>query len=239
MWSMQNMKKGLLASLCVLLNILFVPLGAQEDVKDVLVQDAIQTETATLMFVDTLSAAQVKQLNENAEIKFVEDFKPNPTKAVIYSAIFPGLGQIYNKKYWKLPIVYGGFMGVVYGVTWNGNMYTDYQNAYKDISINPRGTTSWHNFVGNPEAVIDDPSALERTKSTLKSRRDYFRRNRDLAIIVGVGLYALCMIDAYVDAQLYNFTITPDLSMTVAPVVWGPSQNSSSFAVGVQCNIAF
>lgn len=234
------MRKGLLVSLCVLLNILLVPLGAQEDVSAVLVQDTIHNDTATLTFVDTLSTAEMKQLDKGAKIKFVEDFKPNPTKAVIYSAIFPGLGQIYNRKYWKLPIVYGGFMGVIYGISWNGNMYTDYQNGYKDIMLyDIEGGTRWYSLVADPERVLKEPSLMNSTKDRLKRRRDYFRRNRDLAIIVGVGLYALCMIDAYVDAQLYNFSITPDLSMTVAPVVWGPSQNTSSFSVGLQCNIVF
>lgn len=233
------MKKGLFIILSIFFNILFVPLGAQEEVSDVFVQDTIQSETATLVFADTLSTEEINQLNKNIEKKIVEDFKPNPKKAVIYSAIFPGLGQIYNRKYWKLPIVYGGFLGVVYAITWNGNMYSDYQNGYRDIMLDPEGTTRWHPFVWDVDKVLKDPSEKERVRSSLKSRRDYFRRNRDLAIIVGVGLYALCMIDAYVDAQLYNFSITPDLSMVVAPAVWGPSQMSSSFGVGIQCNIVF
>lgn len=229
------MKKALLFFLCIFSPSLLVPTVAQEDFVVMDAQDTIPTEKAHIQFADTLTAKEYKALDKQAKLKIVEDFTPNPTKAVIYSAIFPGLGQIYNRKYWKLPIVYGGFLGVVYAVTWNGNMYTDYQNGYRDIMLDPNKYTRWHQFVADPNKVQD----MERLKSQLKSRRDYFRRNRDLAIIVGVGLYALCMVDAYVDAQLYNFTISPDLSMTVAPVVWGPSQSSNSFTVGVQCNITF
>ena len=64
-------------------------------------------------------------------------FKPDPKKAVIYAIIFPGLGQVYNRKYWKLPIVYGGFLGFSYSIAWNGRYYTDYSNGYKDIMGDP------------------------------------------------------------------------------------------------------
>lgn len=172
-------------------------------------------------------------------IKIKEPFVPNPQKALLYSAIFPGLGQIYNKKYWKLPIVYGGVMGVMYAVTWNGNLFNDYKKAYKDIVLDPRGTTSWHNFVFDPQRTLSNPALLKQETDRLKRRRDYFRRNRDLAIIVGVGLYALCIIDAYVDASLYGFNVSPDLSMSVAPVVWGSPDISSRPIVGLQMNITF
>lgn len=230
------MKRTLLLLFCVLLGISFVPVVAQSDVPNSNTQDTTIIEMAQMPILDTLSAKEYKQLNAQTKLKLVEDFTPNPTKAVIYSAIFPGLGQIYNKKYWKLPIVYGGFIGVIYAVTWNGNMYTDYKNGYYDFARDPERYTRWESLVGNTSNALANRS---QTRDQLKRQRDTFRRNRDLAIIVGVGLYALCMIDAYVDAQLYNFTISPDLSMTVAPVVWGPSQSSSSFALGIQCNISF
>lgn len=231
------MRRGLLVAFCVVFNAFLMMLSAQEEVE--MTQDTIRTTSATLISADTLTKAEVDQYNKNVDVKLVESFKPNPTKAVIYSAIFPGLGQIYNKKYWKLPIVYGGFIGVVYAISWNGNMYTGYRDAYRDIMIDPYSRTRWHDFVRNPQEVLDNSSRMTTVKNSLKSNRDTFRRNRDLAIIVGVGLYALCMIDAYVDAHLYNFTVTPDLSMTMAPVIWGPSNYSNSVAFGLQCNIVF
>lgn len=166
------------------------------------------------------------------------EFKPNSTKAVILSALFPGLGQAYNRKYWKLPIVYGGALGIVYAITWNGRVYGDYNQAYRDLVLNvPNG--AYGNFLRPGEDIYNNQyNGVEGFKSALKRKKDFFRRNRDLAIIVGVGVYALCMIDAYVDAQLYDFDVSPDLTMRVMPVVWGPS-NGSGMSVGLQCNIIF
>lgn len=166
------------------------------------------------------------------------EFKPNSTKAVIYSAIFPGLGQLYNRKYWKLPIIYGGALGLVYAITWNGRVYNDYNQAFKDLVLRvPDGR--YTDFLP-PGQTADDNNfgGREGFQNALKKKKDFFRRNRDLAIIASVGVYALCMIDAYVDAQLYNFDVSPDLTMRVTPVVWGPSSHSK-MAIGLQCNIIF
>ncbi|MDR0546418.1 MAG: DUF5683 domain-containing protein [Dysgonamonadaceae bacterium] len=168
-----------------------------------------------------------------------EAFVPNPNKAVLYSALFPGLGQIYNRKYWKLPIVYGGFLGCAYAITWNGTTYTGYKNAYHDISTN--SGDSWKNYL--PYYAKDNPDAwLESYRSNftsqLKNARDFHRRNLELSVIVTVGLYALCMIDAYVDAQLFSFDISDDLSMKVDPVIFEPTPfQSRSF--GFQCSLTF
>lgn len=239
------MKKALLVALSIFfLNILLTPLFAQAD-DNRIEPEPLRIDTFLIggevvpAEKDTLTDAEIKSLNKKLNLKLVDNFQPNPTKAVIYSAIFPGLGQMYNRKYWKLPIVYGGFLGVIYAVTWNGNMYTDYRRAYIDLMVNPYGTDSWHPFTSDPSKIVKGTSEYQWLTSLLKRRRDYFRRNRDLAIIVGVGLYVLCMVDAYVDAHLYNFTVTPDLSMTIAPVVWGPSNISASASVGIQCNIVF
>ena len=203
---------------------------------------SVSVDTAKIVKKPIVSIAQdtVKHKAKlPKEVKLKTPFTPSPQKAVIYSLICPGLGQIYNKKYWKLPIVYGGFLGVGYAISWNGGLYGDYKKAYKDIVLDPTGTTSWHNFVSNSENVLNNPTLLKQQTDRLKRRRDYFRRNRDLAIIVGVGLYVLCLVDAYVDASLYNFNITPDLSMTAVPSVWKDSNYSSKPVVGLQCNFTF
>lgn len=166
------------------------------------------------------------------------EFKPNSTKAVLLSAIFPGLGQAYNRKYWKLPIVYGGALGIVYAITWNGRVYGDYKNAYRDAVLNVQDG-AYMEFLRPGESLnTNQYGGKEKLQDVLRRKKDFFRRNRDLAIIVAVGVYALCMVDAYVDAQLYDFEVSPDLSMRVMPVVWGPSPGSK-ISVGVQCNIVF
>jgi len=181
------------------------------------------------------------------KIDSVKVFVPNSTKAVIYSAIFPGLGQIYNRKYWKLPIVYGGFLGCVYAISWNTTTYNGYRNAYRDVNAYTRATDpdrtalSWVNYL--PYSGRDNPdqwlaSYGSNFKNTLKNSRDFHRRNRDLSYIVTVGLYALAMIDAYVDAELFEFDISEDLSMRMQPVMF-ERMGYQSQGVGLQCSIAF
>jgi hypothetical protein len=165
-------------------------------------------------------------------------FKPDPTKAVLYSAIFPGLGQIYNRKYWKLPLVYGAFMGCAYAITWNNRNYQDYLEAYKGImSEKPLENNSWIDFLpanANPDDYLNDANF----KDQLKRSKDYYRRYRELSVIITVGVYFITMIDAYVDAQLFDFDISPDLSLRVEPVMTQPTSYSSR-TYGLNCSIKF
>lgn len=151
------------------------------------------------------------------------EFNPDPTRAVWMSALLPGLGQVYNRRYWKLPIVVGGYLGLAYATSWNNGMLTDYTRAYRDIMDSDPGTKSYMDFF--PPTVKEEDLDKTWLTNILKSRRDYFRRNRDLCIICMVGVYFLAMVDAYVDASLSHFDITPDLSMDVAPAVFQDGRN--------------
>ena len=161
----------------------------------------------------------VKDVNPNA----TKVFTPDPIRAVWMSALCPGLGQIYNRRYWKLPIVVGGFLGLGYGASWNNGMLSDYTRAYTDLMDNDPSTKSYMDFF----PPNTDESTLNTTwlQQTLKSRKDYYRRNRDLCIICMVGVYLVAMVDAYVDASLSNFDISPDLSMQVMPALIQDPQN--------------
>ena len=171
-------------------------------------------------------------------------FKPDPKKAVLM-AIVPGLGQIYNRKYWKLPIVYGGLMGCFYAVTWNNQNYQDYSTAYMDIMEDAEAPNrpveeynkSWQDFI---PAGADPENYLKNTsfQTALKNRKDYYRRYRDLSIFITIGVYALSVIDAYVDAQLFDFDISPDLSMHWEPAV-SPQTVYSSRTYGLNCSLKF
>lgn len=191
---------------------------------------------------DTLSTPAVRTekpvvLNDSLTFEKKEEFKPDPKKAVIYSAIFPGLGQMYNRRYWKLPIVYGGFIGLSYAISWNGTRYNEYTGAYQDLVLNvPEAEGRYRSFL--PPGMTLEEYGPDRLQSKLRRGKDFFRRNRDLAIIATIGLYALCMIDAYVDAHLYDFDISPDLSMRVQPVFWTPTAYSKA-TFGLQCSINF
>ncbi len=166
----------------------------------------------------------------------VRVFRPNPTRAAWLSALCPGLGQIYNRRYWKLPIVVGGFMGLAYATSWNNGMLRDYTKAYGDAMDSDPNTRSYMDFY--PSTTREEDINMDWLKRVLKSKKDFYRRNRDLCIISMVGVYLLCMVDAYVDASLANFDITPDLSMNVKPAVIEP-QLGKVPAVGLQCAVNF
>lgn len=162
---------------------------------------------------------------------------PNPVKATWLALVFPGGGQIYNRKYWKLPIFYGGFAGCAYALTWNNKMYKDYMDAYKDAAKGNWESTSITDLL--PPGYLNRVSKSQLTE-TLRKRKDSYRRYRDLSIFAFVGVYLLSVVDAYVDAELSNFDITPDLSMRVEPAVIdvkGSGQGKRS--VGVQCSFCF
>ena len=167
-------------------------------------------------------------------------WQPDPKRALWLALVIPGGGQIYNRKYWKLPIVYGGFIGCLYAMNWNNNMYKDYSQAYLDIMDNDPGTASYNRFLHLGAQVTD--SNKDRYKDIFKKRKDKFRRWRDLSFFVMVGVYALSVIDAYVDAELSVFDISPDLSLQVEPTIMndGTSRNPfDSSSVGIHCSLNF
>lgn len=167
---------------------------------------------------------------------------PNPVRATWMALIFPGGGQIYNRKYWKLPIFYGGFAGCAYALTWNSKMYRDYFNAYRDVANGNLTSSNVTDLL--PPSYINQVSQTQLVE-TLRRRKDTYRRYRDLSIFAFIGVYLLSVVDAYVDAELSNFDITPDLSMRVEPAVIDArtttSGNSytSGKSVGVQCSFRF
>ncbi|MCM1110415.1 MAG: DUF5683 domain-containing protein [Clostridium sp.] len=144
-------------------------------------------------------------------------FDPDPIRAVWLSALCPGLGQVYNRRYWKLPIVVGAFMGLAYGTSWNNGMLRDYTRAYNDITDNDPTTKSYMDFY--PSTTREEDLDKSWLTQTLKHRKDYFRRNRDLCIISMIGVYLVAMVDAYVDASLAHFDISEDLSLDIGPAV--------------------
>jgi hypothetical protein len=166
-------------------------------------------------------------------------FSPSPRKATLYAAIFPGLGQIYNRKYWKLPIVYGGIAGLTYAISWNNGYYRDYLAAYQDIKDDNPNTNRWHKML--PYGT--DPGSIDTQWFTnvLQQRKDRFRYYRDLSYIITFGVYILSIIDAYVDAQLFNFDMSPDLSMRMTPVVIRDERghNPGSSSYGLQWSFNF
>lgn len=167
-------------------------------------------------------------------------WRPNPKRAMWLALVLPGAGQIYNRKYWKLPIVYGGFVGCAYALRWNNQMYRDYSQAYLDLMDNDPNTQSYNQFL-HLGAKIDD-SNKARYQKLFKSRKDTYRRWRDLSVFCLIGVYALSVIDAYVDASLSEFDISKDLSLRVEPTIINNNRERNplkSNSLGINCSLNF
>ncbi|MBP3229464.1 MAG: hypothetical protein J6M40_01810 [Prevotella sp.] len=167
-------------------------------------------------------------------------WQPDPKRAMWLAIVLPGAGQIYNQKYWKLPIIYGGFLGCAYAMRWNNQMYHDYSQAYLDIMDDDPNTQSYNQFLHLGQRI--ESNNEERFKQLFKKRKDYYRRYRDMSFFIMVGVYALSVIDAYVDASLAQFDISDDLSFRVAPSVINTQYSNNplkSGGLGLQCSLTF
>jgi len=172
-----------------------------------------------------VKAQQITISNDSLKVTVpVKKVQRSPKKASIYAALFPGLGQIYNKKYWKLPIVYGGYAGLIYVLGWNNNNYKDYFQGYRIIaqyssaaSLKPDERLFLDNLIKNPSIRLENASTFTYVTDQLKSGKNFYRRNRDLTIICIAALHVLSIIDASVDANLFDFDISDDISMRIEP----------------------
>lgn len=211
---------------------------------DSIIESALKADSATIDSIyrsdvslspDSSRAAMKRNYNEiTGNIK---PFKPNPTKATWLAVVVPGGGQIYNRKYWKLPIVYGGFVGCLYAYNWNSQMYSDYRQAYLDIMDCDPNTDSYKDFF---RPGYDFEGNKEYLTGLFKKRKDRYRRWRDLSIFAFIGVYVLSVIDAYVDAQLASFDISEDLNVTVEPEIMNNSIGRMDRGYyGINCNINF
>jgi len=167
-------------------------------------------------------------------------WSPDPKRAMWLAIVLPGAGQVYNRKYWKLPIVYGGFLGCIYAWRWNNQMFRDYSQAYMDIMDDDPNTQSYNQFLHLGMQITDENK--ERYQNLFKRRKDYYRKYRDLSIFCMIGVYALSVIDAYVDASLSQFDISKDLSLKIEPSVMNDRRSANplkSSALGLQCSLNF
>lgn len=201
-----------------------IPVGAPVEKAAVVEGLEFDTQGDSLSVVSADTVNVVKYSPYDVWEERETTFNPDPTRAVWMSALFPGLGQIYNRRYWKLPIVIGGFMGLGYATSWNNGMLSDYTKAYRDIMDTDPSTKSYMDFFP-PTTKEED---LDKTWLTnlLRSRKNFYRRNRDLCVICMVGVYLIAMVDAYVDASLSHFDVTPELSIDVSPAVFRDGRGS-------------
>ncbi|HYQ57870.1 MAG TPA: DUF5683 domain-containing protein [Draconibacterium sp.] len=171
-----------------------------------------------------------------AKANVEEKVEHSPKKATIYSAVLPGLGQAYNKKYWKIPIIYAGFGTIGYFIHWNNDNYKILKQAYSDLTDGNDETRSYEKLEGAEYYNLDDPTDFNNFKTGLSKQQSYYRRNRDLLIISIVGFYGLNIIDASVDAHLFDFDISEDLTFNWQPTMqYQKTQN----VYGVSCTFTF
>jgi len=162
---------------------------AQDSVRTVETSDSLITESRDTVLMKTYAA------------------RYSPRKALLYAAILPGLGQIYNKKYWKLPLVYGGFYSIGYGLSHYQVNFIKYKNQlFYNLDTSPNN----ENFI-NPDSKLPT--------SRLRQAVDFYRRQRDFMIILMGGMYLLQIIDAHVDAHLKEFDLNPNLKVSIEPTM--------------------
>ena len=203
------------------------------DARIMAIKQRMDSLNSAALIDSTAIAVDSLQVQKNA----TSTFNPDGMRAVWLSALFPGLGQIYNRRYWKLPIVVGGFMGLVYATSWNGRMYADYQQAYLDVMDTDPTTNSYMNFF--PSYYKEEDIDKTWLKNVLKNRKDSYRHYRDYCIVGMVALYLVCILDAYVDAELYNFDMSPDLAIVVKPAIIPVTSSIEHSALGLHCAITF
>lgn len=169
--------------------------------------------------------------------------KKDPLKATMLAFAFPGLGQIYNRKYWKIPLVYAGFGGMIYAIGFNSSHYNNYMKAYQDFTDNIPETDSYTKFVRAMEPSEYDPVKFPRdakqsnvswVKDGLLKNVDYYKRYRDLSYIGIAAWYLISALDANVDASLFNYDISNNLDMSIAPL---PTNSPDLIGAGV--NVSF
>ncbi|MBD3750188.1 MAG: hypothetical protein IE931_11900 [Sphingobacteriales bacterium] len=146
----------------------------------------------------------------------------NPRKALLRSAIIPGWGQARNHKWWKVPLVYGGFVGLGLVYEFNNRYYKEFltESQFRSASATPDKVSFYPQYLGIPAAQI-------------YSAKDFYRRNRDLTLYASIGFYGLQMLDAYIDARFATFDVGDDLSFKIKPSIYIPSYAATGLAAPI------
>ena len=153
----------------------------------------------------------------------------SPKKAAIFSAVVPGLGQTYNKKYWKIPIIYSGLGGSLYFYYANNQNYKIFRNELQA------------RFLNDTENL--NTKLVNYSEQNLVSLKNYYQRNRELSILIAVVIYALNILDASVDAHLFSFDVSDDLSFTIqpysTPLIWQNQDMRMAYNSGLTLRLKF
>ena len=220
---------------------------AQSVLDSTLVQDSIlNTDTismkareSTSLMIDTLNPEKKKLELPQKQNRFVWNDRKykadstntikikrhSPLYATLFSLAIPGLGQAYNRKYWKIPVIYAGFAGLGYAIYFTGSNFRGYRAAYR-VQVDGNADT-YASYKG-----VDDVN-------TLKSYRDYYKKNLDVSAICTAVWYALVLIDAAVDAHLFEWNMKDDISVSWRPTIISGATNYSQAAAGINIHLQF
>ncbi len=238
--------KTLMRKIFFALGLLMTSVGSLAQTDDLAVMDSLAQSDAKILLGDTLETAadttsvMLKKERKKKEKRDWNTWRPNPQRALWLALVLPGAGQIYNRKFWKLPIIYGGFLGCIYALSWNNMMYKDYSQAYLDLMDDDPGTDSYNKFMHLGKQITSENK--DQYIPIFKNRKDKYRRWRDMSFFILLGVYALSVIDAYVDAELSVFDISKDLSLKVEPTVIpnrGGGNMLESQSLGLSCKLNF
>ena len=178
---------------------------------DALQTKMIRSNTRRQVYLGVTIASYIYFIGD-AAVSYKTNDVSSVKKATTLACIFPGAGQIYNRSYWKVPFVVGGFASMIYCIDWNNRGFQRFKKAYNLLS----------DYEQHPENYPNGPTDEFRGRYSadfIKNLRDNYRRNRDLCIILSGALYVLQIIDAHVDAHLKDYDISDDLSMNLEPLV--------------------
>jgi len=173
--------------------------------------------------------------------------KAEPMRATMLAVALPGLGQIYNRKFWKVPFVYAGFGGAVFAITYNSTNYSKFMKAYQDFTDDIPQTDSYIELIKNADpATYDpvlhpdtfDPSAASWYSERMLRQVDLFKKYRDLSYIAFAAWYLLTVLDANVDASLFNYDISNNLNLQIEPVQV-PQGGFASLGMNVSLKVFF
>jgi len=190
------------------------------------------------------------QIPDSIEIlkkKYTRPLKLDPMKATMLAATFPGAGQIYTRKYWKIPFVYAGFAGLGYAVAYNTKWYNTYIKAYQDFTDAIPATDSYAELIKSPPQEVYDPSLESEDydaenaawiQDQLLAQVDYFRKYRDLSYIGIAAWYLISILDANVDASLSDYNVNENLKLGISPMTV-PYHNFTALGVGMTMTIKF
>lgn len=191
---------------------------AVEDPEVVIDTDTVQQQDPGLV-VETVDTLDQETPDTVAIKSYAERF--DPRKAILYAAVLPGLGQVYNKKYWKLPLVYGGFVFIGH-----------YLKTYNDVYVEYRGYL-FDNLEQGLSGENDENVEIGRTTGQIRTIVNKARRERDFMIILMGGMYILQMVDAHVDAHLKEFDINPQLQVSIEPAMDQSLQTGRTIGVAL------